>query len=425
MATVPQLWQRIRHHSLGRNAIALTAMQATNYIAPLMVIPYLTRVLGTHEFGAVAVTLAAIQFAFVVTDYGFSLSATRDIALNSTDKHYVSRKIGAVWGAKLPLLALSIMGLLILPAWVDKLHTYGPYFTAGTLAVCAMAFQPVWFFLGIERMKNVTIYMVATKVLYVLLVFVVVHGPKDAFFVIYCWGGAQLLGLVVSIYLVYHEGYGLGMPRLRECLHELRASAQFFWSRLSVALYTSANTVVVGTLGTVAAAHYSVCEQVYKAGQNVAAPINTALFPYMTKNRDWRLFGQLLVAVGGVLIIGCTVVGVFAGPLLRFVFGAEYASSAPVLAIFCAVVVINYYGMTFGYAAFSALDKVHIANISVVVGTMVQVGLVAWLYAAGRMSPLTMALSVLATEGFVMSFRVIFFLRYVRTQRTSATIETV
>lgn len=400
--------KRIRNHSLGRNALALTAMQAANYIAPLAVVPYLTRTLGVNAFGAVAVTLAAIQFACVITDFGFALSATRDIALNNGDKGYISRKIGAVYGAKLPLFLLSAVALVMLPAYVEKFAAYEPLFRVAVIAVFAMTFQPVWFFLGIERMKNVTIYSVATKFLYVTLVFAFVHSPADAVLVIACWGGAQLVGMFVSSYMVFREGYSIRWPSFNECVQELHTSAQFFWSRLAVAAYTSANTIVMGTVGVTQSAHYAVCERVFNAGKSVSSPITTALFPYMTKRKDWRLFVKLVVIVGSTLAVGCAVVALFAGPLLGFVFGPEYASSAPVLAVFCAVVVINYLGVTFGYSAFSALNKVHIANISVIAGMAMQVTIVSWLYVTGRADPQTMALSVLVTETFVMCFRMVF-----------------
>jgi PST family polysaccharide transporter len=403
----------ITSHSLGRNAVALTVMQVSNYIAPLLVVPYLTRVLGTSMFGTVAVTLAAIQFIYVITDFGFSLSATRDIALNSGDKRYVANKISAVWSAKIFLLAIGGAVLILAPRLVGRLHMYAPFFLAAIPAVFAMAFQPIWFFLGVQRMKNVTIYMVATKALYVVLVLLLVHSSADALRVVYCWGGAQLLGLAVSVHLVFAEGYRIGQSTFGECVHELKASAQFFWSRLSVAAYTTLNTVIIGTLGAVPAAHYSVCEQAFNAGKSVTAPVNTALYPYMTKHKDWRLFTRLLIVIGTILAVGCSIVGIFAGPLLGFVFGQEYAASAPVLAVFCAVVFINYFGVTFGYAAFSALEKVHIANVSVVWGAVLQIIIIAVLYQSRHIDPFTMALGVLATETFVMLFRVFYFLKYV------------
>jgi PST family polysaccharide transporter len=133
----------------------------------------------------------------------------------------------------------------------------------------------------------------------------------------------------------------------------------------------------------------------------------------MTKHKDWRLFTRLLIVIGTILAVGCSIVGIFAGPLLGFVFGQEYAASAPVLAVFCAVVFINYFGVTFGYAAFSALEKVHIANVSVVWGAVLQIIIIAVLYQSRHIDPFTMALGVLATETFVMLFRVFYFLKYV------------
>lgn len=62
----------------------LLHFQGLNIILPLLTMPYLFRVLGVEKFGLIAFSYALITFFNVIVDYGFTLSGTREVALNQS-----------------------------------------------------------------------------------------------------------------------------------------------------------------------------------------------------------------------------------------------------------------------------------------------------------------------------------------------------
>jgi PST family polysaccharide transporter len=140
-------------------------MQVVNFAVPLMLLPFLTRQLGMEGFGQVAVVLAAIQVAYVLTDYGFSFSATYAISLNRDDRGYINKKIGAIFAVKALLLIPTCLALLSAAYLISTFNAYFDYFVIAIIAVIAQAFLPIWLFQGLERMRNVALYTVGTKVL--------------------------------------------------------------------------------------------------------------------------------------------------------------------------------------------------------------------------------------------------------------------
>lgn len=402
-------FRRLFSHSVFKNASALTIMQLANYIVPLLLLPFLTRVLGMEAFGMVAITLAMAQFAFVLTDYGFSLSATYEISINRDDSGYINKKLSSIFGVKLVLVLLSCLIVLTLPFIIKSYAPYSNFFAIIMIAIFAQAFQPLWLFQGIEKMKNITIYSVLTKIVYALLVVFFVRTPSDAYLVILFWGIAQILGTACALFFIYKEGYKILIPKYLDMISEVRDGAQFFWSRLAVSTYTSLSTVFLGIAGPLHSAIYAASEQIYKAGQNVTGPINAAMFPYMVKNKDWKFFYKIFFTSLTVLIVGCSIVGIYSKELLSIIFGEEYASANDVLRVFLICVVLNYVSVTFGYSVFGTLGRIDIANKTVILGAIVHVLFLSFLnwYSV---TALTVAIAVCTTELVVCLLRFLCFI---------------
>ena len=392
--------------SVDTNTLFLFILQIFNYLAPLLLLPFLTRTLPVGEFGAVMVAMSALQLAFVITDYGFGLSATYHIAKNRDDKAFIDDLIARIFTSKLILVCIAVVLLLVvalLPAYAH--HTF--IFVCGVLAVVAQAYQPLWLFQGLERMKNYTIYMVLTKIIHVCLVLLLVRNHGDGYIVLLSWSCSNLVGMAAALIMVRRLGYALGFSNITDALTELKNSAQFFWSRISVALFTSASSIIVGTSGLQQAALFSAAEQAYKAGQNVTSPISQSLYPYMAKEKNWTLFKKVVFPVGIVILIGSSVVSYLGEFFLGLVFGADYLGAKQVLSIFMLTLVVNFFSVNFGYPACAAIDRPDIANKTVMFGAILHASIIVILFAGSKISALNIALSVLITEIFVLIMRIL------------------
>ena len=99
--------------ALASNFGYLMIMQITGYIFPLLTIPYLARVIGVEGFGKIAFAAAVIVWFQTITDWGFSYTATRDVARNRDSLEKVSVIFSNVLWAK-SLLALASFIILFI-----------------------------------------------------------------------------------------------------------------------------------------------------------------------------------------------------------------------------------------------------------------------------------------------------------------------
>ena len=404
---------KIRTHSVARNSFALFVLQLANLLAPLMALPYLTRVLGVEGFGILMIAFSISTLGVIIVDYGFNLHATFLISKKREDFDYIGQLIGAILIIKCCLVfSLAVIGIFVVSVFDIPLLTKSTLL-AILFNVAFLAFLPTWFFLGIERMRNVTIYMVISKLTYLVLVFVWIKSESESGQVMYLLALSNLLAVIVALYSIYKSGYKIKLPRQISILNVFIESTPFFISRASVAVYTSASTFVVGAFaGVQQAAFYGASEKIYQASQSVAGPISQALFPYMAKKQNTEILLKVIFVIGFPLLLGCALISIWAGELLGFIFGDEFSQSGNILRLFLIATVVNFVSVNFGYPAFAGLNKVYIANYTVVVGAVMQVVFLYLLYINNNISALTVLLSVLITEFIVMALRCYFYFKY-------------
>ncbi|WP_050989587.1 oligosaccharide flippase family protein [Vibrio ordalii] len=400
---------------LRENIIYLILMQFGNYIAPLLILPYLSRILGLDGFGIVAMSMSLCAIALIITDYGFGISAPYWLAKNKKDKRLVSQYIGAVFFVKFILFLLCSLGVFIFLNATDVIPFDKVTYVAIFLSILFQTFQPNWFFLGIEKMKNITIFMVTAKIIYLLLVFFYIKESTQSGMVLVCFAISNLFASSIGVYLIYKEGYWFSTPSRSEIWKVFKDGALFFISRLSVGVYTSANTFLVGIFsGAGGAALYNSAEKLYQAGLNATSPISQALYPYLARTGDKKVFYKFISLVFIPLffiVLGCIA---HAELIMVFIFGDEFRAGAKLLKIFMMIWLVSFVGVNFGYPAFASIGRVDIANKSVIFAAFLQLVSILTLYIFNMITAENVCLSVLAVETVVMLLRLVTFFKISR-----------
>ncbi|MDX9858052.1 MAG: oligosaccharide flippase family protein [candidate division Zixibacteria bacterium] len=391
---------------LTENFVSLSVLQAANYILPLVTVPYLTRVLGVEKYGLVAFAQAVIQYFIILTTFGFELSATREIAAHREDKERVSRVFVGVLLAQSVFLGLGFLLLYLLTLVVPRLaEDPGIYLITFTIVLGRVLF-PVWFFQGMERMKYSTALNLGARVLFVILIFVFVRTAHDYRLVPLFNGLGMTLAGVAGLTLAFTRfSIRFHLPSISEVRHLVRDGFQFFVASLSSSVSASFNTLVLGFATTnTAVGYYAAAEKLYIAMRALFHPVVTALYPYMSSQRNVRLFRHVFRVGLAFAIVISSVAYLFNEEVTRLVFGPGFGQSADLFRIFCLIVPIQTTSMMLGYPFLAALGHASYANYSQVVGSIVHIVLVGMLLT--YLTPARITFLLLFTETLILGIKI-------------------
>lgn len=229
------------------NFFALSSVQVTNYLLPLITVPYLLRVVGIEKYGLIAFAASLIQYLISLTDYGFLLSAPREIAIHRDDKRKLSEIFVSVMVIKFCLMILSFLILGVLVARVARFRTDWQLYLLTSGQVVGSVLSPFWFFQGIEKMKYITILNFVDRLFFTLALFLFIRKAQDYLYVPLLTSlGTIVAGLVgISIALkgieVTRESFSV-----RTIFDQLKKGWHVFVSAVAVTGYTTTRIFVVG-----------------------------------------------------------------------------------------------------------------------------------------------------------------------------------
>ncbi len=401
-------WARVAlRSSVARNAAWLYVIQFSNYLLPLVAIPYLVRALGPAGYGKVAFSQSVAGFLSILVDYGFALSATRQISAERSDRALVGRIACSVWAAK-ALLALAAFAALLLTLWVfPKLHEMATLIIVSYGLVIGNALFPVWLFQGMERMQVMSAINLAGRLLVTAGTFAVIHRPEDCLLYIgLIVVGALGSGACATIVALRMFGLALALPSWEAIRHQLVDGWLLFLVGASTSVYSVGNAFVLGVLTTpTEVGYYSAADKVVRAAVALLGPLSQACYPRFSmiasrsKADTMRLGARMFLLVGGLGLSLSTALFVGSPQIARVALGPQYGASVPVMRMLAALPLLIGASNVLGVQIMCTLRLEKAVASIVLAAGILNLGLAVLLVPLWSASG--MAVAVVATEAFV------------------------
>lgn len=361
-------FKKVEFGTLISNFFSLVILQILNVFVPFLTIPYLMSTVGIEKFGLLTFVHSFVLFLVIFVEYGFNITTTREVSINSNNKSEIERIYSEVLTTKVFLLLVCFLLFTIAVFSINKfrqdLIIYFLYFGI----VIGQTLFSLWLFQGLQKMKYVTYVNVFFKTIFTCCIFIFVKGIKDIWMVpLFLSAGAISAGVSSLLIARFVLDIRYSFPNSNAIKFQLKSGYHLFMSEFYMAVLTFSNVLLLGFLvGNVSVGIYSAAEKVIRAAASLLSPVINTLFPYISKlvyeNYTQGMAFIKKVKNYGVLIIlaGTFIVFIFADFLFHIIYqNKEMASIDESILVFRIMII---------FPLVSFLDQVYGKLILIVLG---------------------------------------------------------
>lgn len=351
--------------TIKKEITALYLIQIANFGLPLIVIPYLTNVIGIDNFGKVGYFNAVVFFVGFCIDFGFTLSGARSIAVAET--RFLNAIYTNIQFFRFLIFISTNTILLFLGSYSNVLEVSYYYYFLATLPI---VFTPNWIYVGISNNSALAKMSLIVKILMTLPIFIFVKEPADFLKVILinCLSSI-FLAIIVNIHIIRFTNLKLDFELLDNILmkKEVKEAYDNFIASFFTLGFTYLTPIVLKHLvGDAAVGIYSILDKLISLLRQIYAPINLIFYPkicklYLDENLEQlqklnKKVYLIYFMIGSIAWLGNYLIGDF---ILNFIFnevGSEVSHSLNIsiitqIVVSFAMVLVNFIIIPSGNAA--------------------------------------------------------------------------
>lgn len=409
-----KLYNSSKLKKLALNTLMLYILTFSGYFLSLITLPYQARILGPELFGMVSFAMAFGIYFQLLIDFGFTLSATEEIAKYRHDKDRISKIVSAVTWNKLLLAIISLIALAILCVSLDPFKQNPLLYLLFALSYILIALTPDYLYRGMENMKAIAIRMVIIRAASIALIFVFLKTPNDYYAVPILLALGNAAALLYTLWDVRKKEIYFMKVSFKEFKDTLKQSSLFFYSRIATNIYSASNTFVLGLVygpASHAVGYFTSADKLTSAAKFSLSPLTDSLYPHMVRNKDFHLIKKVLFIFIPIITLVSTVVWFYAYDIATLIFGGNFREAGEYLRWLIPTALIAFPSMVLGYPTLSPMGLAKFANLSVIAGSILQVLQLMVLFAMGMLSVVTVCIATIFTEALVLSVRTVVVLK--------------
>ncbi|GHT57252.1 putative O-antigen transporter [Bacteroidia bacterium] len=318
----------------------LLALQGLNYIAPLLVLPYLMKVLGAEKFGYIGFSMSVMQYLMLVVDFGFNFTATKRIALAKGNQTELNEIFTSTLYAKISLLIISLLALCVI-ALIPRFEIYRETMFVMFLMVVGNAFTFVWLFQGLGNIRFISIFNMIAKLSILPLTFIFVKSSEDYLTAAFLHSSVAMFAMLISVaYVLKKRWVAVSAFVKKNVISALKESYPLFLSSAATSVYTVSFVVALGYFATAEqVGQYSAAERIMRAlCYMIFIPVSQAFYPKIvslsTENRKeaLALVKKIFIFVAACMLLVFLAM-FFLSPCAVDFFGKDYRDSLPLFKI--------------------------------------------------------------------------------------------
>lgn len=407
---IKNIWRNPEHRTVITNTFSLSGLQVANTLLPLITIPYVVRVIGPANYGSVAFAQAFVTYFVLLVNYGFDLSASREVARIRENAEKLSEVFWSVLWTKTALFGAATIVFACLISIIPQLRSNWQLMIASYLILVGYVTFPAWFFQGIEKLGLTAVFNFAIKLVFTAGIFLLLRRREQYILVPFLTSAGQVVvGCAALGFVKARLIRSFKLPKPKAIVDQLKEGWTVFVSVVFINFYTASNTVILGFFALESSVGYfAAASKIVGAAQALLLfPFAQASYPHISKlMKEEREMGIAYLKKMGFLVASVTFLASIAifilAPLVVKIFlGTEFLPSIQVLRILSPFPLVIGLSNVLGIQGLLNLNQDKAFFRVIVIGSILNLGLNFAL--AGTLREIGTALSWLITEIYITS----------------------
>lgn len=347
---------------LAGNFLSLIALRGFQFLIPLITLPYLVRTIGIENFGLVNFALSLGLYSGAIIQFGFGVTATREIARHRDDPILISKIYSTAITASilLALVCIAISSIVILS--FDKFNTHLQLYFFSLAFVVFQSLFPIWFFQGMEKMKYITFLSLGTNIIFLASLFLFIKNQGDFALVPLLHAVAALATFALAIILIKKQfKVGYITPKFKELISIFTEGRHAFISQLAPNFYNNSAVFLLGVFtNNTTVGLYTAAIKVVDSATSLGYILSNTFLPYLSRNMDKHNFFRKVMLASGFLLT--LFIFTFTDLITQFLFSSDNIEVALYIRWLAACIFFVFSTLTFGPNYLMLIGQDHIAK---------------------------------------------------------------
>lgn len=332
-------------NSVVKNYFYNVFYQLFTVVTPLIVTPYLSRVLGAEGIGAFGYVQSIATYFVLFGALGSSLYGQREIAYvqSDPDKRTVVFK---------EIVFLRIVAVLVATIfyylWFCRDGEYRLVYSILGIEVLASAFDISWFFMGIQDFKKSVMRNIIIKCFSLILIFTLVKKEEDVALYALCYA-APILISNLSLWFYLPKYITKAAPKKWIAYSKIIPLLTLFIPQAATEVYTVLDKTMIGLLSTGYAevGYYEQSQKIIKVIVKIITALGLVMLPKMSELFAQKKMNQIkedlensfrfVFMLGSPMMFG---VAAISQDLVPWFFGPGFEKVSSLMSLIAPIIII-------------------------------------------------------------------------------------
>ncbi len=403
----------IKLTQVKKNTFWLAIFQLAKMVFPFLILPILTRRLSVETYGSLTFIKTVMNFLQIFLDFGFMLSATKEIAKIKNDTNQIQQIMADTLLARLLLGGIGFLLIVILSFFFPILGNNFLFTITSYLTVFLSIFLFDFLFRGLEIIHVMTIRFIVMKTIsFLLTIFFVRQDHQIILIPLF-----DILSSVIAIILVAFElqkrNFRLIRPRLKSSIRSLKISLIYFLSDVSATAFNAISTIIIGLVfSSTEVALFGVSIQIIGAIQALLGQLSSGIYPIMVRQKSRKFIQQIFQKTIPLVFLFTGLTIILLPFVLQVLAGDKYAAAHPIIQILAITIFFSFINTLLGWPTLGVINQQNKVTLSTIITTVFNLVSLILLYLSSSLNLYSVAITRVITEIILFGIRLYYYKKY-------------